>query len=146
LLIVDKHYKIMKKNLLFLFLILCPLVFTSCVDDDNFDETEAILGDWVGTNNNMGFNTDERGYLNPNSGNGNIDDLLYDYGCVLEGTTYIDYRIDTYNQLLDIAVTNVNPDNESDVLSTYNVSIPYYFEDYDHIVLDNQYEFERYIY
>ena len=136
----------MKKNLLFLFLILCPLVFTSCVDDNNFDETEAILGDWVGTNNNMGFNADERGYLNPNSGNGNIDNLLYDYQCILEGTTYIDYRMDTYNQLFNIIVTNVNPNNEEDVLSQYKISVPYYFEDYDHLVLDNKYEFERYIY
>lgn len=132
----------MKKNLLLLFLMLCPIMLTSCVDDDNFDEAEAIIGNWVGADSQMGCEFDSQGAVNPNIDRDNIDQILLEKGWIFEGDTYVDYMIDTYNQIITLKVTNTESGTNTIINQDY-IDLQYYFYDYNHINIAG-YDFERY--
>lgn len=134
----------MKQKLLLVLLVLCPIfTFTSCTRDNGFDETYAIVGDWIGTNSSMQSYFTSKGTVENGVDGGNIDELLLNKGCEFEGDSFVDYRIDPNYGIIYIEVTNYYSGTNK-IVSQYDVSLSYYFEDYDHIVLDNNYEFERY--
>jgi hypothetical protein len=134
----------MKQKLLLALFILCPLLsFTSCTTENNFDETYAIVGDWIGVNSTMQCCLTSKGTVENGVDDGNIDELLLSKGCVFEGDSYLDYVINPANRYIAIKVTNCYSGTNK-IISEQTFYIDYYFEDYDHIVLDNTYEFERY--
>lgn len=135
----------MRKNLLLLLFLFCSTMFTSCVNNDNFDETKAIIGNWEGIgNNNMECKFVEdidygQGYII-----GNIDDIILNYCSStweFNEDTQIDYIVNTQNSSIKFLLYNVDPITNK----TYNqdiVTVKYYFEDYNHLVIDGA-EFER---
>lgn len=134
----------MKQKLLLVLFLLCPLfTFTACTSDDGFDEAYAIVGDWIGLNSSMQCLFSSKGTVENGVDDGNIDQILLSRGCQFEGDSFVDYRIDPQYRAIYIEVTNYYS-GTSTIASQYDITVSYYFEDYDHIVLDNTYEFERY--
>lgn len=136
----------MNKKIFLLLLIFAPLLFSSCDErNDDFDESQAIVGYWYGTNSNMECGFDYRGYVYNNSGGGDIDNIILNYCSAtwqFDVNTHIDYTINVYNGTIQFHLYNVNPTTNSIYNEDY-VTVKYYFEDYDHLVIDGA-EFERY--
>ena len=140
----------MKKNLLLLLFLCCSAIFTSCVNNDNFDETKAIIGNWEGIGKNtMGCEFVEdisygQGYVMTSKDGGNIDDIILNYCSStweFNEDTHIDYIVNTQNSSIKFLLYNVDPKTKI----TYNqdvVTVKYYIEDYNHLVIDGA-EFER---
>jgi len=139
----------MRKNLLLLLFLCCSTMLTSCVNNDNFDETKAIIGNWEGTGNKMGCEFVEdsgygQGYILKSGHGGSIDDIILNYCSStweFNEDTQIDYIVNTQNSSIKFLLYNVDPKTKI----TYNqdvVTVKYYFEDYNHLVIDGA-EFER---
>ena len=108
----------MKKNLLLLLFLCCSAIFTSCVNNDNFDETKAIIGNWEGIGKNtMGCEFVEdisygQGYVMTSKDGCNIDDIILNYCSStweFNEDTHIDYIVNTQNSSIKFLLYNVDP-------------------------------------
>ncbi len=139
----------MKKNLLLLLLIISPFILSSC-ERSNFDETEAIIGNWESTNSDLGCEFDEtsygQGYVYTSQDGGSIETLLGRYTSdtwIFNQDTHIRYQINP--QSYKIVFYLYNKDSVTgEIYNQDTVYLTYVFEDYNHLVLDGQVEFERY--
>ncbi len=140
----------MRKNLLLLLFLFCSTMFTSCVNNDNFDETKAIIGNWEGIGNKMGCEFIEdidygQGYIIKSERGGSIDNIILNYCSStweFNEDTQIDYIVNTQNSSIKFLLYNVDPITK-EIYNQDVVTVKYYFEDYNHLVIDRA-EFERY--
>jgi hypothetical protein len=132
----------MKKSIILFLLCLPLLALTSCVDDNSFDEMEAFPGEWYGTDSDMSCEFDATGFCYGGRDGSDIDPIILRHCSStwqFDENTHIEYSLNVYNGTLQLHLYNV------DSQGVYNedyVTVDYYFEDYDHLVIDG-YEFER---
>jgi hypothetical protein len=131
----------MKKKWFYLLLAFLTVSLASCTEDDNFDEYEAYEGSWIGTDSSMAC-TFTNGYCDPFD-NSYIETIVYNHcskSWQFDENTQIEYSINPENGTLHLYLYNAD---SKGVYNEDQITVDYYFEDYDHLVIDG-YEFERY--